>query len=233
MGYLDKKLGFLARTIPGATAVFHKYQLDFCCGGNKLLGDAIAQQSLDAEAIIAELNGLLENGSAQTAWDQLSNQALIEHILHRYHDVHRQQLPELIRLASRVETVHASHPQCPLGLANYLENMHTELEQHMCKEEHILFPMIARGAGHMASGPVFMMRREHDDHGEHLLMLERLTYGMEHPKGACNTWRALYMSLQDFKADLMEHIHLENNILFDRIDGVSSPEPSRAAAGSC
>ncbi len=225
MSYLDKRLGFIAKTIPGATGVFHKYQLDFCCGGNKTLGEASANSRIDPQAICDELDALLMLTNGHRSWDDVSNLELIDHILMRYHDVHRQQLPELIRLANRVETVHSEHPECPLGLANYLEKIQGELEQHMCKEENILFPMLAQGAGSMAAGPVFMMRREHDDHGEHLAMLERLTYGIQHPKGACNTWRALYLGLRTFKEDLMEHIHLENNILFDRVDGQESRKP--------
>ncbi|MFO1387688.1 iron-sulfur cluster repair protein YtfE [Cellvibrio sp.] len=219
MSYLDKRLGFLAKTIPGATGVFHKYQLDFCCGGNKTLGEAAANSGIDPQTISDELNALLTFDSGQKCWNDVPNLELIEHILTRYHDVHRQQLPELIRLANRVETVHSDHPECPLGLANYLEKMQSELEHHMCKEENILFPMLSQGAEHMATGPVSVMRREHDDHGEHLAMLERLTYGIQPPKGACNTWRALYLGLRTFKEDLMDHIHLENNILFDRVDG--------------
>lgn len=226
MSYLDKRLGFIAKTILGATGVFHKYQLDFCCGGNKTLGEAAANSRIDPQKISAELDTLLVLNKHEISWDQASNLELIDHILMRYHDVHRKQLPELIRLANRVETVHSEHPECPLGLANYLEKMQAELEQHMCKEENILFPMLAHGAGSMATGPVFMMRREHDDHGAHLAMLERLTYGMSHPKGACNTWRALYLGLRTFKEDLMDHIHLENNILFDRVDGQETRKPA-------
>jgi regulator of cell morphogenesis and NO signaling len=225
MSYLDKRLGFIAKTIPGATGVFHKYQLDFCCGGNKTLGEVSANSRIDPQVICDELDALLAFNSTEASWDQASNIELIDHILMRYHDVHRQQLPELIRLANRVEAVHFEHPECPHGLANYIEKMQVELEQHMCKEENVLFPMLKNGAGQMASGPVFMMRREHDDHGEHLAMLEHITYGIQHPKGACNTWRALYLGLRTFKEDLMEHIHLENNILFDRVDGQEARKP--------
>ena len=34
------------------------------------------------------------------------------------------------------------------------------------------------------------------------------------PADACNTWRALYRGLLEFRDDLMQHIHLENNVLF-------------------
>ena len=218
MTILDQSLGQLARSIPGATALFHKYQLDFCCGGKHSLREAAAARAMDAESLAAELQALAP-ASESRDWSTLSDVELIEHILTRYHDVHRQQLPELIRLAQRVELVHGGHTECPAGLAAHLEAMHQELEHHMRKEEQILFPMISRDMKGMALQPIAMMRHEHDDHGESLAKISRLTRGINLPKGACNTWRALYLGLAVLQTDLMDHIHLENNILFDRIDG--------------
>ena len=60
-----------------------------------------------------------------------------------------------------------------------------------------------------------MMRFEHDQHGEALAKLEALTNNITPPTNACNTWRALYVGLAAFREDLMQHIHLENNILFE------------------
>lgn len=218
MTILDQSLGQLARSIPGATAIFHKYQLDFCCGGKHSLREAAAARALDAESLAEELQALAPASEGQD-WNNLSDVELIEHILTRYHDVHRQQLPELIRLAQRVELVHGGHTECPVGLTAHLEAMQQELENHMKKEEQILFPMISQGMKGMAAQPVAMMRHEHDDHGQALTKIERITRGITLPKGACNTWRALYLGLATLQADLMNHIHLENNILFDRIDG--------------
>ena len=42
----------------------------------------------------------------------------------------------------------------------------------------------------------------------------RLTNDITPPTGACVTWRALYTGLTQLREDLMQHIHLENNILF-------------------
>ncbi|MFV0549592.1 MAG: iron-sulfur cluster repair protein YtfE, partial [Limnobaculum xujianqingii] len=45
---------------------------------------------------------------------------------------------------------------------------------------------------------------------------KHITNNLTPPAEACNTWRALYSSTEEFITDLMEHIHLENNILFPR-----------------
>lgn len=155
------------------------------------------------------------------ALDQTDTERLIEHILTRYHDVHREQLPEMIRLAQRVERVHNHHPLCPAGLSSHLEHMWQELESHMQKEEQILFPMITRGMAGMASGPISVMRSEHEDHTIALAGIHRLTSNLTLPDEACNTWQALYRGLATLENDLMDHIHLENDALFHQIDGQS------------
>lgn len=152
---------------------------------------------------------------------QASNEQLIEFILTRYHDTHREQLPELIQLSERVERVHGSHTDCPAGLSAHLSRMADELESHMSKEEQILFPMIARGMVAMAGGPVSVMRHEHDEHGSALAELERLTNDLTLPEGACQTWQRLYRGLSTFRDDLKAHIQTENDLLFSRIDGKS------------
>lgn len=217
MDILDQKIGKLARTTPAITAVFHKYNLDFCCGGNQTLRAAARAQNVDESSLLAEVAQL---SSVETAlnWVEASDQQLIEHILARFHQQHRQQLPELTRLAARVEQVHASSPDCPKGLSAQLQTMTNVLELHMQKEEKILFPMILQGHSMMAAQPVAVMRSEHLTHADELAELDQLTRNITLPKGACTTWRALYLGLETLKTDLMEHIHLENNILFDRID---------------
>ncbi|WP_286804380.1 MULTISPECIES: iron-sulfur cluster repair protein YtfE [unclassified Marinimicrobium] len=220
MNWLTQSVGDIARELPGATGVFHGYGLDFCCGGKQALARAVERKGVDAEALTAELDRLhAQADGARGDWADADNAELIEHILTRYHDVHREQLPELIRLSQRVELVHGGHPECPSGLASHLEGLLAELENHMAKEEQILFPMISRGMLGMAGGPVGMMRHEHDEHAQGLARIHELTRGINLPVGACNTWRALYLGLATFEVDLMDHIHLENNILFDRIDG--------------
>lgn len=214
--HADQSLGLLARTIPGATRVFHAHHLDFCCGGKQTLRTAADKAGLDAAQIAAELDTLQDAPDELVDWADATTPELIAHILARYHARHREQLPELIRLARRVETVHGDRPDCPLGLADHLGTMQQELESHMQKEEQVLFPLLNKGLRLGANGPIEVMRMEHDHHGEELGKLEALTQGITLPKGACNTWRALYLGLQTLREDLMAHIHLENNVLFER-----------------
>lgn len=214
MSLLEQPIGQLACALPGATRVFHAHKLDFCCGGHKTLREAAEKRGVDIQALLAELEPLQNVDSQDRDWRTAPSDELIEYILERFHERHREQVPELIRLARRVEQVHGDRPDCPNGLADHLEAMYQELLSHMMKEEQILFPMLLRGSNRMAQAPMSMMRFEHDQHGDALATLVALTHDITPPADACNTWRALYAGLNVLREDLMQHIHLENNVLF-------------------
>ncbi len=141
---------------------------------------------------------------------------LIAYIIERYHTGHRRDLPGLIVLARKVESVHGQHPEAPNGLADFLDEMAESLEEHMQKEEQILFPMLRSGGHPMIGHPIAMMRAEHDDHASHLDNLLALTNALQAPQEACGSWRALYEGLRELSAELSEHIRIENEILFPR-----------------
>ncbi len=207
-------LSTLALNIPGATAILHHYRLDFCCRGQQSLAEACLNRNLDLERVVQDLSPLLSRGQKATDWTQYTTRDLTQHIVQNYHEQHRQQLPELIRLARRVERVHVQHPSCPHGLTDFLDQMVQELESHMIKEEQVLFPMLNHQPGHRPEGPIAVMMREHVQHGEALDHMRQLTSDIQTPDDACTTWRALYHELHHLEEQLMEHIHLENHVLF-------------------
>ena len=211
---LQQSLGSIACDMPGATRIFHAHKLDFCCGGQLSLSEAATRRGLDPAAIAAELQALSALDGDEVDWRTAADAELIGHILTRYHARHREQLPELIRLAQRVEQVHGDRDDCPAGLTDLLRYMQQELESHMLKEEQVLFPALLDGAGAKASAPIAVMRMEHEHHGQAIQRLLKLTQHITPPANACNTWCALYRGLDEFIGDLMQHIHLENNVLF-------------------
>ena len=225
----DQQIGQIAVQLPGATAVFRRLKLDFCCGGQVSLAHAAAEKGLDAHAVLAELAALQRSDALPEA---ASPGALIDHILARYHEVHRAQLPELIRMARRVEAVHRDNPLVPAGLADLLEGMHGELLSHMAKEEQVLFPMLKAGGNPFVGQPIGMMRAEHVDHGAALDRLNALTHDATPPQGACNTWRALYAGIAQLGDYLVNHIHLENNVLFPPFEaGAAAPSQGCGSSG--
>ncbi|AOF54207.1 iron-sulfur cluster repair di-iron protein [Rodentibacter caecimuris] len=217
MSFAQQTLSELAVSIPGATKIFREYDLDFCCGGSALLDVAVQQKNLNLAEIEMRLAKLQQQENTEKDWSNTSYNELIEHIIERFHNHHREQLPELITLAKKVESVHSDREDCPLGTAAQLEKIHAELSQHIMKEENILFPMIKLGNYAMAAMPIPVMEMEHDEAGQDLEILKLLTNHLTAPEDACFSWHALYNGINAFIDDLMHHIHLENNILFPRV----------------
>jgi regulator of cell morphogenesis and NO signaling len=209
-------LASLAATRAGASRVFQRHGLDFCCNGRIALADACAAAELDVDAMLDELRREAADQPAPERWDDAPLDAVIDHILTRYHEPHRAELPRLVEMARKVERVHGDKPSCPHGLATHVERMLFEMESHMQKEEQILFPMIRAGRGRMALMPVQVMEQEHRDHGENLALMRKLASDFVAPEEACNTWRALYLGLAELESELMAHISLENHVLFPR-----------------
>lgn len=212
MNYADQMLSELAIKIPMATEVFRSHRLDFCCGGKQTLRDACEKKKLNMNGIIDQLQKL--SSPEVNQYESMPLPELTRFIVSRYHEDLRVRIPELIKLAKRVEVVHHDHEASPPGLSDHLTKFHQDMLFHMMKEENVLFPLIEAGRGNEAFMPVKVMSLEHDSHGRELEAIRSLTNDLTPPADACTTWRALYQGLLKLEEELMDHIHLENNILF-------------------
>jgi len=209
-------VGKIATSLPGAAAVFRRHGISFCCGGSDSLEVAAEAAGLSPETLVGELQGLLDAASTEAPDGTVD---LIKHLKTRYHDTHRAELISLIPLAAKVERVHGDHPEAPIGLANLLERIQSDLHSHMHREELMLFPLMERGDHQALTRPIEQMRHEHEVEADHLTELEHVTGGFHLPDGACNSWRALYTGAKKFADDLVQHMHLENEVLFVRFTG--------------
>jgi regulator of cell morphogenesis and NO signaling len=217
MASSSPSLADLAVARPAASRVFRRHRLDFCCHGGRPLEAACAERGLTADTVLAEIDAEEAAAGAPPRWDERPVAEIVDHVVSHYHRRLRQELPELVEMAAKVEARHAGKASCPRGLRAHLEEVHEAVLSHLAKEEQILFPMILAGRGRLAGGPIHVMEAEHDDHAEGLRKTRRLTADLSAPDEACATWRALYLRLGELEVELMDHIHLENNVLFRRV----------------
>lgn len=215
----SKSVGEIAAQLPGAPGVFRRFDISFCCHGDSSLAEAAKRNNHALEAVIKALDALDPSAAPEVPQE---TGALIDHIQTRFHDVHRQQIPELIELSSKVERVHASKPGVPAGLTEVLEKIQGEMEEHMREEEEILFPAMRNAAANPIAVEIGNYRQDHEDTGRLLDEIARLTDSYTPPAHACRSWQALYKGAEQFRADLTEHIHLENNILFPRFEATTA-----------
>lgn len=188
------------------------------------------EAGISTELLFWELELASEtNGKATAAWqaDRLSPKELITYILNHHHSYVNQMIPVIEAYINKTAAHHASeHPEL-LVIKNLFAELKAELEQHMQKEEMVLFPYIinlenahlsgqAKGTvkQEWVSRPIRMMESEHDRAGNIMKEIRRLSSDYTPPVTACQTYSSTYRELLEFEKDLHEHIHLENNILF-------------------
>ena len=205
---------------PGRARVFERFEIDYCCGGKVPLRTACEQRELDVEVVVA---ALAEPGDVETDWTARPLEELCDHIVDHHHGYLREELPPLRALVEKVDRAHGDrHPELH-EVATTFAGLAQELEQHMVKEEQVLFPAcVALEQGvdpHLpfpVDAPISAMVDEHEEVAAGLSRLRALTAGYAPPADACNSYRAMLDRLETLERDTHMHVHEENNILFPR-----------------
>lgn len=228
----EKTVREVAVTMPGATRVFEKLGIDYCCGGNRTLEEACQAAHVSLDHVQESLAAAGESANElrdDRHWQAKPLADLIDHIENAHHKYVRDACTRLGPLFDKVCSVHGkNHPELRL-LRDMFDGLAHELATHLMKEEMVLFPYIARMEEAVTEksrvipppfgtvrNPVAIMIHEHDDAGTVLQQLRQTSNAFTAPPDACASYRTLYQALADFEADLHQHIHLENNLLFPR-----------------
>lgn len=221
------KLGDLVNTYPQLTPTLDRMQLDYCCGGQRSLGEACGAAGLDVGETIKTLGAVAAESPAASSslldLAQAPMSAVADHIEQTHHAYLRDALPRLSELAERVRDVHGErHPEL-IEVSNSFALLRADLEPHLDREEQILFPLVreidaALRSGTSANGelenPVSVLEDDHDQVGALLARLRDLTNDFTAPDDGCASYRALYDGLRRLTDDTHLHVHKENNILF-------------------
>ena len=238
-----------ATTIPNATRLFEQLGIDYCCGGNRPLSDACARAGLPIATVLQRLEEgesdqkQRSSGAPQVEASGLT--ALIDHIITRHHGYVKQEIPRLQQLLKKVVAVHGTdHPELMVIQQNFQE-LAAEMTSHMMKEENVLFPYVVEMEQAVQQGkaprrpmfgaiakPIHMMELEHESSGDALKRMREASAGYAPPENACFSYRTLYAALAEFEADMHQHVHLENNILFPRAVRMEEQSREAAAAGA-
>jgi len=223
----EKTIGQIVTSDMRTATVFKKYGIDFCCGGGKLVSEACEKANIKEAQIFDEI-ALLDIKEAVIDFDKMELNQLVSYILEKHHGYVKNTMPIISQFANKVAKVHGHSRVETIEIASLFNELSNELEQHILKEERILFPNIIELESRSKdkkvmsfpfgsiSNPINMMESEHDYAGYIYEKIEILSDDFTPPDHACNTYRALYHHLKEFRDDLHIHIHLENNILFPK-----------------
>jgi regulator of cell morphogenesis and NO signaling len=221
-------IGYIAANLPKSMEVFRDYNIDFCCGGNRPLIEAIREERLDENEIMAKLeeayNKTLVIENVDIDFNKLSYSDLIDYIVNTHHVYLENELPKVYELVTKILRVHGSNHNELQKVHRLFASLKTELEEHLIKEEETEFPLIKKYEQNPSSESLMEvvsvmeeLENEHEGSGDIIKELRKITNGYEIPSDVCNTFKLTYQKLQEIEADTFKHIHLENNILFQRI----------------
>jgi regulator of cell morphogenesis and NO signaling len=214
-------------TRDSSAPVFEDCQIEACCSGEKP----------PSQACLAALNAIHVTETVDPAkmqpedryWQSAPLARLCEHIREAHHSYVRSAIEQLLpRIGELARVSGRAHAELPL-LRNLFQRLAEELAAHLMKEERILFPYIqqleqAASSGMQATPPMFgtvrnpirMMVSEHDGADGLLVEMRNITRDYRTDRDAGSEWESIYRALREFEADLYQHIHLENDVLFPR-----------------
>ncbi|EAX94302.1 hypothetical protein TVAG_167830 [Trichomonas vaginalis G3] len=208
--------------------VFAKFGIDFCCHGYVKLLDACKTAKVPLDTVY---DALMENEKSQKSngieFSKWPLDLLIDYVLKTHHRNIRKYGPETLKLISKVVKVHGEkHPELHEVKKNFLNSLN-DLENHLQKEEQVLFPFVyqlceadAKGLtmGRMhcmtVDNPIRVMMEEHENEGARYFHMAKLTNNYTAPADGCNSYKLAYSQIKQFNEALFEHIHIENNLIF-------------------
>lgn len=225
----DQSVGEIVTILPKAGEIFKQYRIDFCCGGHRPLKEVIQEQNLNENEVLQALDVALKEQKEmrEQARDfrEMTPGALVDYIVNTHHTFLWENIPEISELTTTIMKVHGqNHPEL-FRVHKLFSMLRSELEQHLTKEEELLFPMIEEYDG-KPSGELLQKIREtvketeeeHDAAGDIVKELRKITEDYKVPGDACGTFALTYQKIEELESDLFQHIHLENNILFKRLN---------------
>lgn len=223
----DLSLASLVTQRPDLAPHLNALGLDFCCGGQRRLIDAIDESGLDLAETIDALQAIVASPSSPTDdsinWPDFTMVEMVDHLESTHHAYLRDALVRLDALAEKVAGVHGErHPELSQVLATF-RVLRADLEPHLSNEEQVLFPLIRELAGGAqarggesgtVADPIAVLAGEHDRAGALLARLRSLTDAYTVPDDGCVSYQLLYSGLAELEADTHLHVHKENNLLF-------------------
>ncbi len=227
---LDKTLGQLVVEDYRRADILKSHNLDFCCGGKQTLEQACAEKQLFVDDIIAQLEQIPASSKASENIDTWPADLLCDYIEKKHHRYVENSIPIIKSYLEKVWAAHGTQNPSLATVKSIFFATADELTLHLKKEELVLFPYIRKLTSHQISGtkdinppsfnsvqnPIQTMLDEHEQAGANLREIAAITNNYQPPASACNTYRVLLAKLQEFENDLHRHVHLENNVLFEK-----------------
>ncbi|HZV81154.1 MAG TPA: iron-sulfur cluster repair di-iron protein [Geobacteraceae bacterium] len=226
----DTTIGEIVAADFRTAKVFERHGIDFCCGGNVALAVVCKEMGVALVDITGELTSLPEEPVDRSRdYSSWPLPFLADYIVNTHHVYLKENDGQIAAYARKIAEVHgARHPEV-IRIAEIFGKIAADMVGHLQEEEEVFFPSLKRADAARASGEtpdsrdretirtsLIRLQREHEEIGDAIHEIRRLSREYSLPDDACNTFMLTYRKLREFEDDLHTHVHLENNILFPK-----------------
>jgi len=226
----NKTIGEIVAANYRTAEVFELHGIDFCCGGKVSLETICAEKGLNLATLTSEVEAVMNEPAERSQnYSSWALPFLADYIVNTHHVYLRENNEQIAAYARKIAGVHgANHPEV-IRIAAIFDRIATDMAAHLKEEEEVFFPAIRRVDAARISGntpdeqdretirvTLLTLQREHEEIGDAVHTIRRLSNDYAIPVDACNTFMLTYRKLKEFEDDLHKHVHLENNILFPK-----------------
>lgn len=213
-------------------AVFSRYNISYCCGGKIPLQAACERHKVDINAVKKELADSMRvvQVSSSIDFSKWSIDFLVDYLINLHHAYLGINLPETAATLDHFLKGHRSKYPYLDEIMSTFNQLQVELILHLEQEEKIIFPYIRQIVHAWESQETYagllvrtlrkpieaMVGQEEKYFEKYLLVFRQLTDNYNVPQGACITHKVALAKLKELDADLVQHIYLENEILFPK-----------------
>lgn len=219
----DQKLSEIINLNFHNANILNKYGLDFCCGGKISLKEACNEKNINEKLILDELNTNNKNKVINLNIQSWNSKFLMDYIFHNHHSFIREKGPDLRGYLNKIMRVHGvNHPELK-EIYELFNEIHEEILIHLIEEEKTF--LIEKAYSEIndiqKQNIIHTIKSALDDHemiGQQIKKIINLSNNYKLPEDACNTYKLAFFELKNYIEDLFIHIHLENNVLFPKIE---------------
>lgn len=211
--------------------VFKKHGINYCCGGKVPLKEACEAKGLDYKVMLMDLELATKTVSLPNnlKFSNWKIDFLIDYIINVHHAYLYDTLPQLeASLMGFADSHKKQHPELQKVVAVF-STISSLVLAHSQREDEVIFPYIKQienayrrkeSYGNLLvrtlRKPLSNVESEHKKIGDLLNNLRELTSNYTFPENACTNHRVIFQKLREFDNDMVQHKHLENNILFPK-----------------
>lgn len=213
-------------------AVFQRHGIEYCCGGRWPLSIICENKGIELEDLRVELENAIRPLQVSSAlpFEEWSIDFLTDYIMHVHHQYLRDNMPFIETHLERFVTGHSKKYPHLQELQKLFRDLQADIEPHLRQEEEVLFPYVRQIAHAYDDSEPYagllvrtlrkpvesIMNQEHEKIMQFLTRMRQLTHGYTPPENACVSHGVACSLLQELDNDLVQHLYLENEVLFPK-----------------